>query len=433
MTYEQVIQYLYEKLPMYQRVGAIAFKKDLTNTLALCEALGNPQNNFKSIHIAGTNGKGSVSHFLSSIFQEAGYKTGLYTSPHLIDFRERIKINGEWISESFVIDFVDRIKPLIETIQPSFFEITVAMAFDYFAEEKVDIAVIETGLGGRLDSTNIITPELSVITNIGYDHKDMLGDTLALIAQEKAGIIKANTPVVIGELHPETTSVFKRKAELESSPIFYAEEQWNLCNETHGDFLEVTYVGVNKEEIKIKSPLASHYQTKNIKTVLAAISVINHTHTHNIDFNSIQRGIENVIINTGFLGRWQVVGKRPKIVLDCAHNTEGMIALLEQLKYEKYNQLHIIYGCVKDKDFKNILTLFPTNAKMYFTQPNINRAASVDELAEVARELKLDFASDPNVGNLYKKVVGEASVNDLILFTGSVFLVSDLLSLLNNN
>lgn len=431
MTYEQVIQYLYEKLPMYQRVGAIAFKKDLTNIIALCNALDNPQKKFKTIHIAGTNGKGSVSHFISSIFQEAGYKTGLYTSPHLIDFRERIKINGEWISETFVIDFVERIEPYIKTIQPSFFEMTVAMAFDYFAQEKVDIAIIETGLGGRLDSTNIISPELSVITNIGYDHMDMLGDTLALIAQEKAGIIKNQIPVVIGEKHSETTPVFNKKAKVNNSPIFYAEDILKVKNENHGDLLEVTYIDVNKEEIIVKSPLAAHYQTKNIRTVLSAISTIKHT--FNIDTNSVQLGIQNVVKNTGFLGRWQVVGKNPKIVLDCAHNTEGIVAMLEQLNFEKFKQLHIVYGCVKDKDFKNILTLFPANAKMYFTQPSINRAASIHELTEVARELKLDFNYDANIENIYKKVVDKALSNDLIIFTGSVFLVSDLLCLLNNN
>lgn len=431
MTYEEVIQYLYEKLPMYQRVGAIALKKDLSNTIALCEALENPQKKFKTIHIAGTNGKGSVSHFLSSIFQEAGYKTGLYTSPHLIDFRERIKINGEWVSKSFVIDFVNKIKPLIESIQPSFFEITVAMAFDYFSEEKVDMAIIETGLGGRLDSTNVIIPKLSVITNIGYDHKDMLGDTLALIAQEKAGIIKNHIPIVVGEKHLETIPIFNIKAKANNSPIYYAEDILKIKSENHNDFLEATYMYINEEEIAVKSPLAAHYQIKNIRTVLVAISQIRNTYF--IDTPTIQRGIEKVIINTGFLGRWQVVSKNPKVVLDCAHNAEGIIAMLEQLKFEKFKQLHIVYGCVKDKDFKNILTLFPANAKMYFTQPNINRAASIHELTEVARELKLDFTSDPNVENLYKMVVGEASVNDLILFTGSVFLVSDLLTLLNNN
>lgn len=431
MNYEEVIRYLYEKLPMYQRVGAVAFKKDLTNTIKLCHALGNPQNNFKSIHIAGTNGKGSVSHFLSSIFQEAGYKTGLYTSPHLIDFRERIKINGHWIEEEAVVEFVEKIKPIIEEIEPSFFEITVAMAFYYFEQKKVDIAIVETGLGGRLDSTNIITPELSVITNIGYDHMDMLGNTLELIAGEKAGIIKPGIPVVIGEVHPETKPVFEKKAKEVESALFFAQNEWKLNYAKHTDVLELDFLDKNQNSINLQSPLAANYQVSNIRTVLTATSILSNKYSLSIE--AIQKGIKNVVSNTGFTGRWQVVHHAPKVVLDCAHNTEGIDAVLEQLKFEKYKQLRIVYGCVKDKNAESILKRMPENARYYFTKPEIMRAAETERLAKIAEDLMLNFKVEEVPTSAYKLALNEASPDDLILITGSVFLVADILKVLINN
>lgn len=431
MTYSEVIQFLFEKLPFYQRVGAVAFKKDLTNTIALCNALGNPQNKFKTIHVAGTNGKGSVSHFLSSIFQEAGYKTGLYTSPHLMDFRERIKINGTWITEDAVIGFVDQIKPLIDSIQPSFFEITVAMAFDYFANEQVDIAIIETGLGGRLDSTNIINPELSIITNIGYDHMDMLGNTLSLIAVEKAGIIKKEKPVVIGEKNRETLPVFKSKANSEVAPMYFAEEEWKLMDSIHEQFLVATFQNKENETITLKSPLAADYQINNLQTVLAAYSVLKAPFL--ISESALITGVEQVVKNTAFLGRWQVISHQPKVILDCAHNKEGVSAMLKQLQYESFKTLHIVYGCVKDKDFASILAMLPTDAKYYFTQPNVMRAASVEVLELEATKLKLCFVSTLNVKDAYEKVLLEAKAEDVVLFVGSVFLIADVLEIVNNN
>ena len=355
MTYQQTIDYLYAQLPMYSRIGAAAYKKDLHNSIALCNGLDNPQTKFKSVHIAGTNGKGSTSHMLAAILQQAGYKTGLYTSPHLIDFRERIKVNGEMVNEEFVIEFTERTKIISEEIQPSFFELTVAMAFDFFAKEKVDIAVIETGLGGRLDSTNIITPILSIITNIGYDHMNILGDTLELIAYEKAGIIKASIPVVIGEYLSETKPIFIDKATAQDAPVYFAQEEYtisNIVSKTYTLECEVTCLSNNQSENFVLD-LNGLYQTKNLRTVVCAVRILKQQ-GFAINNKVEKSALSNVKKLTGLHGRWEVIADRPTIVLDVAHNEDGIKQILEQFKWSNANNqwsnIHIMIGMVKDKE-----------------------------------------------------------------------------------
>ena len=426
MTYQQTIAYLFKMLPMFSRMGSVAFKKDLTNTLALCEALDNPQTKFKSIHIGGTNGKGSVSHMLAAMLQTAGYKTGLYTSPHLYDFRERIKINGEMVSEDFVIRFVERVQPLIVQIQPSFFELTVAMAFDYFAGQGVDIAIIEVGLGGRLDSTNIITPELSIITNISKDHTNMLGHTMQAIAAEKAGIIKEGVPVVIGERNDETAPVFIEKASTERSPIFFAEDyyevtKWQLVN----NYLRVKVVDKALEKsIPYQLDLAGIYQTRNIKTVLQAIHILQQK-GWNINNNHIQAAFSSVKKLTGLQGRWEVVHQEPTIVLEVAHNEEGIRQMLQHLQHLSYNRLHILFGMVKDKEPELILSLLPKDAIYYFTQAQIPRALAATELLQKAQERGLSGVTYTDVNAALQKALSKAATDDLILVCGSIFLVAE--------
>jgi dihydrofolate synthase/folylpolyglutamate synthase len=422
MTYQQTIAYLFKMLPMFSRMGSVAFKKDLTNTLALCEALDNPQTKFKSIHIGGTNGKGSVSHMLAAMLQTAGYKTGLYTSPHLYDFRERIKINGEMVSEDFVIRFVERVQPLIVQIQPSFFELTVAMAFDYFAGQGVDIAIIEVGLGGRLDSTNIITPELSIITNISKDHTNMLGHTMQAIAAEKAGIIKEGVPVVIGERNDETAPVFIEKASTERSPIFFYEvTEWQLA----ANYLRVKVVDkALKKSIPYQLDLGGIYQTRNIKTVLQAIHILQQK-GWNINNNHIQAAFSSVKKLTGLQGRWEVVHQEPTIVLEVAHNEEGMRQMLQHLQLLSYNHLHIVFGMVKDKESEPILSLLPKDAIYYFTQAQIPRALAAMELLQKAQERGLSGVTYTDVNAALQKALSKAATDDLILVCGSIFLVAD--------
>jgi dihydrofolate synthase/folylpolyglutamate synthase len=426
MTYQQTIAYLFKMLPMFSRMGSVAFKKDLTNTLALCEALDNPQTKFKSIHIGGTNGKGSVSHMLAAMLQTAGYKTGLYTSPHLYDFRERIKINGEMVSEDFVIRFVERVQPLIVQIQPSFFELTVAMAFDYFAGQGVDIAIIEVGLGGRLDSTNIITPELSIITNISKDHTNMLGHTMQAIAAEKAGIIKEGVPVVIGERNDETAPVFIEKASTERSPIFFAEDfyevtEWQLA----ANYLRVKVVDkALKKSIPYQLDLGGIYQTRNIKTVLQAIHILQQK-GWNINNNHIQAAFSSVKKLTGLQGRWEVVHQEPTIVLEVAHNEEGIRQMLQHLQHLSYNRLHILFGMVKDKEPELILSLLPKDAIYYFTQAQIPRALAATELLQKAQERGLSGVTYTDVNAALQKALSKAATDDLILVCGSIFLVAD--------
>ncbi len=426
LNYQQTIDYLFARLPMFSRIGAAAYKADLTNTIKLCEALGNPHHQFKSIHIAGTNGKGSVSHTLAAILQTAGYKTGLYTSPHLRDFRERIKINGSMIEEDFVVDFTERIKPLIESIEPSFFEITVAMAFEYFALQKVDIAIIETGLGGRLDSTNIITPELSVITNIGFDHMNILGETLPLIAAEKAGIIKHKIPVVIGETLPETLPVFEEKAALENAPIFYAGKQsWIADWEQHNHLLRVTVADSHSEERKVyELSLTGLYQLKNLLTVLESIHQLQ-LQGWRINESNIKQGLLYVSKLTGFEGRWQVIHNHPYTVLDVAHNEDGIRQVISQLEHCTFQQLHIVIGLVKDKDISKVLTLLPKHAQYYFTKAQIPRAMAENELKRLSINYGLQGNTYVTVTSAVQAAVTQSHTNDMILICGSVFIVGE--------
>lgn len=427
MDYQKTLDYLFTRLPMFSRIGAAAYKADLANTIKLCSSLGDPQNRFKSIHIAGTNGKGSVSHMLSAILQTAGYTTGLYTSPHLKDFRERIKVNGKMISEDFVVAFTEKIKPLAEEIEPSFFEITVAMAFEYFAEQKVDIAVIETGLGGRLDSTNIISPELSVITNIGWDHMQLLGDSLEKIAGEKAGIIKQGIPVVIGEVLPVTRAIFEQAAKEKNAPISIATEKrrvmgWNWT--VHE--LVVKVAEAQHEDHKIYSTdQQGIYQKKNLLTVLEAVSQLRQK-GWKIDDKTVHKGLQHTKKITGLHGRWEIIHTKPMVVIDVAHNADGISQLLQQVEVTPHNQLHIITGMVKDKEIDKILTMLPRNAEYYFTKAQIPRALPEIELLEKALKINLKGAAFPEVNEALQFALRHAHPNDLIIVCGSVFLVGEL-------
>ncbi|HMQ00003.1 MAG TPA: folylpolyglutamate synthase/dihydrofolate synthase family protein, partial [Cyclobacteriaceae bacterium] len=367
-------------LPMFQRIGAAAFKKDLTNTIALCEHLGNPQHKFKSIHVGGTNGKGSSSHMLASVLQEAGYKTGLYTSPHLKDFTERIRINGESVSEQFVVDFVARIKPQIEFIKPSFFEITVVMAFEYFAQQKVDVAVIEVGMGGRLDSTNVIMPVLSLITNIGTDHQEFLGDTPQKIAFEKAGIIKKEVPVVISEYQAEVADVFMKKAQEKNAAIYFAANEITCVKDARGIFLVTDTVNQNSI---LTLDLAGNYQQKNLPGVLKSLRLLQDI-GFQITAEQIQNGLAHVVRNTNLKGRWQQIGSNPLSICDTGHNLEGIQEVLQQIAQQHFETLHIVWGSVKDKDIAAILSLLPKDAKYYFCQAKIPRAMDAADLAKMA-------------------------------------------------
>jgi dihydrofolate synthase/folylpolyglutamate synthase len=428
MTYQQTIDYLYSQLPMFSRIGSAAYKKDLHNTIELCNALDNPENKFKSIHIAGTNGKGSTSHMLAAILQQAGYKTGLYTSPHLVDFRERIKINGEMISQDFVIDFVARTKELSQKIEPSFFELTVAMAFEYFAMEKVDIAVIETGLGGRLDSTNIITPLLSIITNIGYDHMNILGDTLEQIAFEKAGIIKPLIPVVIGEYTDTTKPVFTGKAEAVKAPVFFPQDGYTVSNITLAArhlSCDVSVNGNNHSE-NFTLDLNGLYQIKNLRTVLCAEGILLQL-GYTISEEAEKYALANVKKLTGLHGRWEVIAEKPMIVLDVAHNEDGVRHLLWQLSVigNQVEQLHIVTGMVKDKDVDKVLSLLPVEAAYYFTNAHIPRALPAVELQQKAAAWQLKGEVFEHVNTAIEAAKAKAGKNDLILVCGSVFLVGE--------
>ena len=393
---------------MYQRVGPAAMKKDLGNTLALCKHLGNPESQFKSIHIAGTNGKGSVAHMLASVCQEAGLKVGLYTSPHLVDFRERIKINGAMVPESFVIDFTEKIQSTITDIQPSFFELTVAMAFDYFAQQQVDIAIIETGLGGRLDSTNVITPLISVITNIGYDHTDMLGETLGEIAGEKAGIIKAGVPSVVGKRHPETDTVFIKKSESVGSNLCFAED------------LDLPLYA---------SDLTGSYQLENIRTTVAASKTLNHPQ---IKGQHISDGLQHVVQNTGLAGRWQVIQHQPKVICDTGHNKDGLTRIIEQLESETYNKLHIVFGQVGGKKTEETIELLPREAEYYLCAPSVIRGLPVGQLAELFKQEALSYKTFNSVQDAYSAALQNAVETDLIFVGGSTFVVADLLAFIQS-
>lgn len=419
-TYQDTLDYLYAKLPMYNRIGAAAIKNKLDNTLAICSFLGNPEKKYPCIHIAGTNGKGSSSHMLASIFQAAGYKTGLYTSPHLYDFRERIKVNGQMCPEEFVTSFTNKVKPIIESVEPSFFEITVGMAFDYFEQEHCDIAIIETGLGGRLDSTNVIHPILSLITNIGWDHMALLGNTLPAIASEKAGIIKKDTPIVISEVIEETRSVFMQTAANLNAPIYFAESFLQFKSFTnHWSTAHFEY-----DTIEVDCDLPGKYQYKNIRGVLQCIHLLK-AMGWKLEDDSIQKGLTQIKASTGLMGRWECLQESPRLFLDVAHNEHGMHALLEQLATLEYHQLHIITGMVKDKDVDTVLGLLPKDAVYYFSNAHIPRAMPAEEVAEKAKAIGIIGSVFENVNEAIATANKNAHPNDLIIVMGSIFLVAE--------
>lgn len=426
MTYPETIEYIFSKLPMFSRVGSEAIKNGFTNIIALCERLGNPQNKCKYIHVAGTNGKGSVSHMMAAILQTAGYKTGLYTSPHLKDLRERIKINGKEIEEAEVISFIEKLKPEIETIKPSFFEITVAMAFEQFAKQGCEVVVIETGLGGRLDSTNIITPEISIITNISYDHVNILGATLGEIATEKAGIIKTGVPVIIGETHHETKEVFERFAVANNSPILFADKELQVNNWYYeNEELVVEIASPHTIDHKnYRLDLTGNYQTKNILPVIVAAQLL-HQKGWGINDESIKSGLKNAKKLTGLHGRWETIRHNPRVIVDVAHNPDGMQQLLNQLEITSYRHLHIILGMVKDKDVDKVLSMLPKNAAYYFSNAHVPRAMVAEELKEKAAGHELHGNIFNNVNEGIKEALSYANKDDLILVCGSVFLVGE--------
>lgn len=405
MTYQQTLDYLFSQLPMFQRVGASAYKADLNNTIELCHLLDNPQNKFKSIHIAGTNGKGSTSHLMASILQEAGYKVGLYTSPHLVDFRERIKINGTMIPKQVIIDFVSIYRDDFEKINLSFFEWTVGLAFDYFSKQKIDVAVIETGLGGRLDSTNVVIPELSIITNIAKDHVQFLGDTLEKIASEKAGIIKNKVPVVIGETQKKIEHVFISKAKAIEAPVYFADQ---LIKEV------------------FDCELKGSYQTKNIKTVLASIAQLQKI-GYDITEKNIKDGLLKVVDNTGLMGRWQTLSENPKVICDTGHNEAGIKEVVGQLATLKYRTLHFVFGVVNDKEIDSILVQLPKNAIYYFCQAKIPRALDAEELYKKATLHGLKGIVFGSVTEAISKAKKQAKENDLVFVGGSTFVVAEAL------
>lgn len=422
-TYPDVLKYLYDNLPMFQRVGVSAFKKDLTNTLKLCAALGDPQRSFRSIHVAGTNGKGSTSHMLASILQTAGYKTGLYTSPHLKEFTERIRVNGEEVSREYVRAFVNRMRPLIEEHRPSFFEITVAMAFDYFAAEHVDVAVIETGLGGRLDSTNVIEPIVSVITNISWDHKDLLGDTLQQIAAEKAGIIKPGVPVVISERQEEVQDVFFAKARETNSDISFASDEYVAAFKPDRQMLDV----YKDREIMLRDvsfPLRGYYQNRNIPGVMKAIEVLQKFFP--VTPEQIKKGLEDVVSKTKLKGRWQILNTSPYVVCDTGHNYSGIREVFQQIASSRFNRLFVVWGVVKDKDITQVLRVLPKEAYYYFCQAKIPRAMEAAELQRQAANFGLSGEVIADVNEAKRIAVARASAGDFVFIGGSSYVVAEI-------
>lgn len=422
-SYTEVIRYLYDNLPMFQRVGAAALKPDLSNTIRLCKLLDDPHKKFKSIHVAGTNGKGSTSHMLASVLQEAGYKTGLYTSPHLKSFTERIKVDGQEVPAQFVIDFVNKVQAHIDEIKPSFFEITVAMAFDYFASRQVDVAVIEVGLGGRLDSTNVITPVMSIITNIGFDHKDLLGDTLEKIAAEKAGIIKKNIPVVISEQQTGIEHVFISTAKQNNAPFYFASGEYTSEVSSTGK------IDIFKNSVRfltdVDFPLKGSYQHKNLPGVLKSIEILNETGFH-ITEEQLRDGLQKVIVNTSLKGRWQKLQDEPLVICDTGHNVDGIMEIVKQISTMQFNDLHIVLGVVRDKDISEILALLPKRAAYYFCQAKIPRAMDATVLCEKAQHAGLRGEVIPDVNEAKRIALKNASKNDLVFIGGSTFVVAEI-------
>lgn len=427
MDYKETIEYLFNSAPLFQNIGAGAYKEGLYNTKVLDEHFAHPHLSFKTIHVAGTNGKGSCSHTIASVLQEAGYKVGLYTSPHLVDFRERIRVNGKPISEQYVIDFVEHERAFFEPLHPSFFELTTAMAFKFFADEKVDVAVIEVGLGGRLDCTNIITPDVSIITNISFDHVQFLGDTLAKIASEKAGIIKPNIPVVIGETTPETKPVFISKAEELNAPIIFAEEQDEVMGEcilAKGGFDYQT-----KTFGLITAELGGLCQTKNTRTIIEALKQLIGK-GYRITRQNVADGFASVCKNTGLMGRWQKLSDKPKVICDTGHNVGGIQYIVKQLELQEYDNLRIVMGMVNDKDISTVLSMMPKHAVYYFTQASVKRAMPCRDFKAKAAGYGLEGDAYPTVRQAYEAALHDASQNDLVFVGGSSFIVADLLSFL---
>ena len=426
MNYNETLNWMFNKLPMYQRIGASAYKADLNTTINIINYLDNPQDSFKSIHIAGTNGKGSTSHSLASVFQEAGYKTGLYTSPHLRDFRERIRINGEMIPENEVVDFIGKHKDKLEELELSFFEMTVAMAFDYFRKEKVDIAIIEVGMGGRLDSTNVIKPELCVITNISLDHVKFLGENEEQIAAEKAGIIKPEIPVVIGETQEGSKDVFIKTAKEKNSPIFFADKIMDCRKDnTYSlDYQQFDIYKNNESYLKeLKYPLLGNYQKKNLATVICALDILRDS--FKIEERHIINGLANVIKNTSLMGRWQVINNNPLAIADTGHNVAGINEVNRQLAETKYNNLHFVLSVVNDKDIDGILQLLPKEAEYYFCKADIPRGLSADILFEKATNSGLKGKVYESVRNAYSSALANAQEGDLVFVGGSNFTVAE--------
>jgi dihydrofolate synthase / folylpolyglutamate synthase len=425
-AYQQTLDFLYSQLPMFHRIGAAAFRKDLTNTQALMNFLDHPHRHYPCIHVGGTNGKGSTSHMLAAILQARGFKTGLYVSPHYRDFRERIKVNGQYISRQFVVDFIERMKPMIAEVQPSFFELTVGMAFEYFKQQKVDVAIIEVGMGGRLDSTNVITPVLSVITNIGWDHMQYLGDTLPLIAGEKAGIIKPAVPVVIGETHSETAPVFIQKARETGSEIVFADQNFSaiLQEETlEQSIFTIQEKGHTPQRIALEAQ--GPFQRKNLCTVLQAVQKM--PTEWGITKEHVLTGLAELRSRTRFMGRWQFLQENPRVLCDSAHNEDGLREVMARLAQLEYAQLHVVMGVVKDKDLAKMLDLFPKNAKYYFAKPDIPRGLDATSLQAQAMQKGLIGKTYSSVHNALKAAKRQAQVDDLIYVGGSTFVVAEVI------
>lgn len=425
MTYEETIEYLYNSVPMFQKVGAVAYKEGLYNTNKLDEHFNHPHTKYKTIHIAGTNGKGSCSHSIASILQDAGYKVGLYTSPHLKDFRERIRVNGTCIDKKYVVGFVEKERAFFEPLHPSFFELTTAMAFKYFAEQEIDIAVIEVGLGGRLDCTNIIQPILSIITNISYDHTQFLGDTLAQIAYEKAGIIKKGTPVIIGETTEETKPVFTIRAKENKSPIYFAEDDNEI---TSTKFLSEGGIEYSTRNFGIiTGELGGCYQEKNTNTVLCAIKRLI-SEGINISCENIRYGLKNISATTGLSGRWQKIQNNPTVICDTGHNVGGWKYLSNQLKMQQCEQMRIVFGMVDDKDIKNIMGLLPKDAIYYFTKAKTKRSIKETDIIDISKNFNLKAMCFPDVATAYSKAMADSDGNDFIFVGGSSYIVADFLT-----
>lgn len=429
MNYQQTLHYLFNHLPMFQRIGPAAYKKDLTNTLAICERLGNPHHRFPTLHVAGTNGKGSVAHMLSAILQSAGFKTGLYVSPHYKDFRERIKVNGQYISRPFVSRFVSKHQAFFEELQPSFFEMSVGMAFDYFAAQQVDIAVVEVGLGGRLDSTNVITPLVSVVTNISFDHVSMLGNTLPLIAAEKAGIIKPGVPVVIGEEQTETSPVFLQKAKECQSPIYFASREIE-CKSLEDNYFQSRFAVAIQGKLKYPDLLldaGGAYQSKNLATVLQTIEVLRQNRPFQIPDEAVEHGLAHLKELTRFIGRWQIIGRDPLVLLDSAHNEGGLRLAMEQIARIPHRKLHFVFGMVNDKEPSLVLNLLPKAARYYFAKANIPRGLDADALRITAAEHGLHGKAYASVRNALHAARRAAEKDDLIYVGGSIFIVAEVM------